>query len=375
MRVAVFNRHIGLAGGGELVALSITRALEESGRIVDLVTYRFEPGDAERAIELLTPGYRPRSLVVHDEPILIKLLGASGRFVRLRKPLLINEFFKRYGDRYDLVIDTSSNAPTRADVVYVHYPAVLRTSGKSGLHWALYDKLVQHASRKLLGRPKLILCNSSWTAEKFRSTYGDDFKVEVLHPPVDVEYFSAVAGMDKERLVVTVSRFAPVKNLEKVVDAAYRLRDFRFVIAGSRGKYSDPVVNRIERRLRELGVDNVELLFNVPRDKLRELLGRAKYYLHPPFAEHFGIAVAEAMSAGCVPIVYRDGGAWCDVVSRVSYTLGYHDVSEVPHIIKAIEGDEKLYEELRKRSIEVLSSFAYSKFKEKLLAYLGGILQ
>ena len=373
-QIAVFNAHLGLAGGGELVALNITKALEESGYRVDLVTYRFKVEDVERGFKLLTPGYKPRNMVVYETPRLIKLLGISGRFVRLRRLLLVNDFLERSRSKYDLIIDTSSNMPTKVDVVYVHYPTILRTSNRSGLHWRLYDKLVQYTSNRLLGKPKLVLCNSSWTAEKFKSAYNNDFTIEVLYPPVDVEYFSKVAGNIKENIVVTVSRFTPEKNMEKIVDVADKLRDFRFVMIGGRAKYSESVIDNINKRIRELRANNVELLFDVPRDKLREMLGSAKYYLHPPYAKHFGISVVEAMSTGCIPIVYRDGGAWYDVVSRVSDILGYYNVREVPSIIRRIEKDEKLYEELRKKSLEVASMFTYDMFKKRLLSHLESML-
>jgi glycosyltransferase involved in cell wall biosynthesis len=374
MRVAVFNAHIGLAGGGEQVALNMARALEERGYSVDLVTYRFEVEDVERAFKLLTPGYKPRKLMIYSVPRFMKLLGVGGRFVRLRRLLLVNDFLKRSREEYDLIIDTSSNMPTKADVVYVHYPAVLRTSNKSGLHWALYDKLVQSVAKRLLGRPKLVLCNSSWTANEFAKTFSIGNNVEVLHPPVDVEFFREVALKEKDDIVVTVSRFTPEKNMERIVDVADKLRNFRFIMIGNKAKYSEPVIDKIEKRIRELKADNVELLFNVPRDKLREILGSAKYYLHPPFAEHFGISVVEAMSAGCIPIVYRDGGAWYDVVSRVSDNLGYYNIHEVPHIIKVIEKEEWLYDKFRERSMEVADMFTYGLFKKRLLNYLESVL-
>ena len=114
--VAVFNAHLGLAGGGELVALNVAKALEESGYKVDLVTYRFEVEDVERAFDLLTPGYKPKSLVVFETPKLIKLLGVGGRFVRLHRLLLVNDFLKKNSGKYDLIIDTSSNMPSKADI-------------------------------------------------------------------------------------------------------------------------------------------------------------------------------------------------------------------------------------------------------------------
>jgi glycosyltransferase involved in cell wall biosynthesis len=61
---------------------------------------------------------------------------------------------------------------------------------------------------------------------------------------------------------------------------------------------------------------NFHLETDVSR-RIIELMSQASIYLHPPFAEHFGIAIAEAAAAGLVPVVYRDGGGWTDIASRV----------------------------------------------------------
>jgi hypothetical protein len=46
MRVAIFNALIGLAGGGEKVALTLARAFEELGHRVTLYTYEDERSSA-----------------------------------------------------------------------------------------------------------------------------------------------------------------------------------------------------------------------------------------------------------------------------------------------------------------------------------------
>jgi glycosyltransferase involved in cell wall biosynthesis len=114
---------------------------------------------------------------------------------------------------------------------------------------------------------------------------------------------------------------------------------------------------------------------NVPRDELRKLLSRAKYYLHPPFPEHFGISVVEAMAAGCIPIVYRDGGVWYDIVSRVSDILGYGDINEVPNIIKSLDNNKDLYITLRSKGIEISKEFNYENFKKNLSKWVDYALK
>jgi glycosyltransferase involved in cell wall biosynthesis len=99
------------------------------------------------------------------------------------------------------------------------------------------------------------------------------------------------------------------------------------------------------------------------------------FYLHPEFPEHFGISVVEAMSAGCVPIVYRDGGAWYDLVSRISSTLSYISIKEVPEIINVLEKNRNLYEKLREISIEVSKNFNYENFRSNLVEKVNYVLK
>src|SRR5262249_6615326 len=44
------------------------------------------------------------------------------------------------------------------------------------------------------------------------------------------------------------------------------------------------------------------------RTELLQLLGRVKYAIHAKEDEHFGIAPAEALLAGCIPLVHDSGG-------------------------------------------------------------------
>ncbi|MGC8983600.1 MAG: glycosyltransferase, partial [Desulfurococcaceae archaeon] len=283
---------------------------------------------------------------------------------------LVKKALERVREECDLVIDTSSNAPTKADVVYVHYPANL-SSCRRDLVWRAYDLAVEMLVKSTMGYPRLVLCNSTWTMRKFVEVFGRGYRVGVLHPPVDTDYFRDVCA--KENLVVTVSRFTPEKNLEKLVDVAKIIPYMEFIIVGSASKYShsSSVIEKIKRRAEELDVKNLRLVVNAPREELRELLCRAKVYLHPPFPEHFGIAVAEAMASGAVPVVYRDGGAWTDLVSLVDERLGYRDITEIPEILRLVESEADV---LRKKSRQIAEKYSQRAFKKKLLDYLADLL-
>jgi glycosyltransferase involved in cell wall biosynthesis len=113
----------------------------------------------------------------------------------------------------------------------------------------------------------------------------------------------------------------------------------------------------------------------VPRKRILELMSQASIYLHPPFAEHFGIAIAEAAAAGLVPVVYRDGGGWTDIVSRIDQGLGYTSVEEAAHIIRSLLDDRVRLKELSAKVREVAKSFSYETFREKLDGVLKELIK
>ena len=94
MKIAVFNALIGLAGGGEKVALSIAKAFEEAGHEVHLYTYEDESRSVDEAIKILG-SYRPRSITILKTPVIVRLLGVGGRFVRYRRLMLVKNFLDK----------------------------------------------------------------------------------------------------------------------------------------------------------------------------------------------------------------------------------------------------------------------------------------
>ncbi|MCC6041585.1 MAG: glycosyltransferase [Desulfurococcaceae archaeon] len=366
-RALIIHALFDVLGGGELFALKLAQALVEGGFNVEILTST--PLDHDKIRAIYGNVKLPRVLVkrVEEAELLSKLM--PGRLVRLRRLLVYRAYesmMKRARSEYDLVFDTQSNLPTPVDISYIHYPTLLSTKGDR-VAWAIYNQLVRLMARGYkTPRSGRILVNSSWTAHAVYKVHG--VIPDVLYPPVDVEYFNTLASNpNREKAIVTISRFTPEKRLDVILDVARELPDYRFILVGSTGPGSERVIGELKVRIDELRLENVELKPNLPRDKLRELLGEAMFYLHPEFAEHFGIAVIEAMSAGVVPIVYRDGGVWHDIVSRVSDTLGYTSISEVPRIVKILEGDRDAYVKLREKAISISKLFNYENFKKNLL--------
>ncbi|HST05801.1 MAG TPA: glycosyltransferase [Chloroflexia bacterium] len=124
----------------------------------------------------------------------------------------------------------------------------------------------------------------------------------VVYPGVDSVFFAPDAS-EREPLALTVAGVNAVtlrqKGLLAFVQAARYAPDMRWVLVGR------DLDGSLEQ-LRAIATPNVEFVDRfVPVDELRDLYRRASCYVQASIHEGFGIAVAEAMCCGAVPIVTR----------------------------------------------------------------------
>ena len=369
MRIAlVYPRHEGVAGA-ERLTLDMYRALKDLGHEVDLYTAYLD----ERTWQVLTGGMDdiPRPTVL-GEPLIELIDRLFNRTLVLRLLLTasyLGKHAKKLRHRYDLIIETQSGVPLRwADATYVHFPLVdilkfyLEHQYRLRLYERAYNSLVIWMARALSDGTKPVMTNSTWTVKYIRGAYRNQ-RIYIVHPPVNVEELSSIGG-DRGKVVLTVSRMDLGKKVTEIPEIARLLPEAEFYLVGSTSVYSGPAIRELKRRAEGLG--NFHLETDVPRKRIIELMSQASIYLHPPFAEHFGIAIAEAAAAGLVPVVYRDGGGWTDIASRVDQGLGYTSVEEAASIIRSLLNDLGRLKELSAKAREVAKGFSYERFKERL---------
>ncbi len=355
-----------VAGGAERLAIEAYKALEDLGHDVDLYAAYVD----ERTWQILTSGMgnipRPRVL---GEPPISKLLRNAMTLRSLLAASHLKEAVGRLRSRYDLVIETQSNVPVRwADASYVHFPLVdlLNFYDKNQYRLRLYERvynaLVVRVAGALADRARPVMTNSSWTAEYIKRTYGNN-RVYVVHPPVNVEELSTLS-YERGKIVLTISRIDLGKRVAEIPKIARLVPEAEFYLVGATGPSSGPALRAIEEASR--GLSNFHIETDVPRKRILELMSQASVYLHPPFAEHFGFAIAEAAAAGLVPVVYRDGGGWTDIVSRIDQGLGYTSAEEAAHIIRSLLNDPERLKEFSAKAREVAKGFSYERFKIRL---------
>ena len=213
----------------------------------------------------------------------------------------------------DLVIDTYTRMilPT-VDITYIHYPIFTRflshsklSKIKNGLFFLPYHLY----ENKIKQKPnKILFSNSNFTAKAIKSYLG--LNSHILYPSISPFFLSdekTIRNTKRLDQVVTVSRYAPEKNLEIIPHIAKRIENAKFVIIGN--LHHKGVYSRLLNLIDSLDLaDRVTLMTNVPKDQLRDILLRSKVYFHCAVKEHFGISIIEAQASGCLTITHDSGG-------------------------------------------------------------------
>ncbi len=119
----------------------------------------------------------------------------------------------------------------------------------------------------------------------------------VIYPPVDTDRFQL--HEEKEDFYLTVSRLAPYKRVDLIVEAFTRMPDRRLVVIGDGPELA---------RITALAGKNIEILGFQPLEVVRCHLERAKAFVFAAL-EDFGIAPLEAQACGTPVIAYGRGGA------------------------------------------------------------------
>jgi glycosyltransferase involved in cell wall biosynthesis len=200
---------------------------------------------------------------------------------------------------------------------------------------------------------------SSAVQERIRTIYGRES--DVIHPPVDVDYFTPDPATPVGDYYLIVSRLIPYKRIDLAVEALRDLPDAKLIVVGD---------GRDLPALRARAGDNVHFLGRVERARIRELLRGARAFIFPGL-EDFGIAPVEAMSAGRPVIAYAGGGALDTVVPGVTGELFPEQTAASLAAVLA-NFDPTAYDPEACR-IQA-ERFSTNEFRRKLIAYLRQVM-
>jgi glycosyltransferase involved in cell wall biosynthesis len=172
----------------------------------------------------------------------------------------------------------------------------------------------------------------------------------LVYPACDM-----VSARAKRNLVVTVGRAIPAKRLELFWKIASLCPEYEFAMLLTQ----DSGLVEYSKILSSGSPVNGRTIFNPPKEMYHRFLGEAKVYLHLMKGEHFGIAIVEAMSASCVPVVHDSGGLKEIVSGETGFR--WQSIEDVPGMIEeAMKNSPSSVSRLR------AEGFRFDRFEKKL---------
>jgi glycosyltransferase involved in cell wall biosynthesis len=217
-----------------------------------------------------------------------------------------------------------------------------------------------YASRWIFRRASRLMTFSHYSRDEIeRNTPIPASQVTVLHLGVPDPFGEEPAP--KERMALTVGAVDHGTLIQKgqlpFVRAARELPDVPFVLAG---KWLDDAVEE----LRAAAPPNVEFTGWLSQGDLLARYRRAAVYVQASRHEGFGLAVAEAMLAGCVPVVVN-ATAMPEVVGDAGVLI---DSQQPPEVAEGVRRALELGPEAARRARErILTGFPMESRREGIL--------
>lgn len=353
MKVLFVQPSLQPPGGGNGVAVWMLQSLVKRAEVTVLswVPLALEAVDAYYGTRLADAGLKS----LCRRPLVSYWLERLGVPHELFKLHYLMAHARRLGPGYDLVCSANNELDLGGRAVqYVHYPWnshprpdchpdwYSRRTLRMVLHiyYALCTRMSGYSREGMLSN--LTLVNSDWTGRLFQRTYGPA-AYRVLHPPA-LGRFPRVPWKPRRNAFLSIGRQCPTKEWEKLITIVAGLRarghEVELTLAGSRD--NGPYRERILERIRQEG-PWVSLAEDLSREELVALATEHRYGLHGMVEEHYGMAVAELVLAGCLPFAPADGG---QVEILRDDRLLYASAQEAVEKIDRVLGNEELQREL-----------------------------
>lgn len=373
MEVIVACPSLNFSGGAEKLCMYLIKALRNKNYHVVLAT--LDKTDWISLEKAFGESFRPdKEIHLFSTMPRIPTLTLRQAFVAFFYILELSWMFSR--KKSDIIINMRGEIiDSIGDIVYVNsvplklmyiYPEI---QPRRGAQWTLLSRVYSTVTKNFRKGKNTIVVNSAFT----RGIILDNLKKNALivHPAIDARKIAPSSkNVNRENLVVTISRFRSAKGLEIIPEIANRVSNATFVLIGNADSDSRDVLTKMAQRNKELGLqDRVQVFANVSFQFVLKKMQAAKVILGTQPTEAFGMAIVEAMDSGCVPVVPRGGGPWCDTLNQKQglYGYSYRNVEEAAELIQMLLNNEKLRSEVSARAQLRAIDFATSFFERDML--------
>lgn len=194
------------------------------------------------------------------------------------------------------------------------------------------------------------------------------FDLARYSPDVNADDLKHNLGLEGKKIVLTVCRLDPRKNLSNLIDAAdiivnkLHRSDIVFLIVGDGVEKAKLEKEVLECKLQ----DFVEFIGNVPNlsEDHPKYYSMSDLFVLPTLYEGFGWVYLEAMASG-VPILTTNVGSNSEVVGDVGVLVPPHDANILSNEIIKISDDDKLRESLKQSGLSKSKNYSWEQIFPK----------
>lgn len=170
-------------------------------------------------------------------------------------------------------------------------------------------------------------------------------KMQLIYNSIDTQKYTPLG--EKENIAITVcyisERSVAIKGLITFVNTAKLLPNIKFFIVGK-------IIDESIEQLKVISPPNLSFITNISEETILQWYRKAKVYCQLSHRESFGVALAEAMACGCIPVI-TNRGAMHEITGDTGYQVPYGDANATAEAIKKAlasqDGDKA-----RKRIVE-----------------------
>ncbi len=206
-------------------------------------------------------------------------------------------------------------------------------------------------------RPDKYFTISKFVKKRIRKYY--DIEAEIIHPPVNTDYFVPDNNKRQEEFFLLVSRLKPYKKICIAIDAFNEL-GLPLVIIGEGAHKSE---------LKSKAKNNIQFLDNINDEKLLSYYQRCRAFVFPA-EEDFGIVPLEAQSCGKPVIAFKGGGSLETIEEGVSGKFFYPQTPKA--LVEVIRNfDHKQYDPItiREHALKFSKEIFKKQCKEKFISF------